>query len=330
MAPPWLLELKTHQTGNNCAGQTVTQAGQAAGAQLLCKAWEPVFCGDPGYSPSIEAYMKRYDSFLEPTRPEWALPTLTEADLRSTVTSMASKAGGLDGWDCRALLRLPQQAWSRLLDVLENGAPWPAVLTHWKLVFIPKPNKGSDAGIPSALDTRPIAIGPVIYRAYARLRWKQVSHEFATTLHQLQIGGVGKHDAESLVCAILGEASDREYGVTLDFKKAFDSADWPLSLHLLQRVGTPRAVLNAVGAMWRQQQRWCTFSKCCDPSPVKNPLGLAQGDPWSPIDWRLSLAVLPGNWQQRLTFSKLPSWMIVLLSALRCAVSGFPSGVELF
>ena len=168
VAPQWLLELKTHQTGNNCAGQTVTQAvGQAAGAQLLRKAWEPVFCGDPGYSPSIEAYMKRYESFLEPTQPERTLRALTEADLRSTVTSMASKAGGLDGWDSRALLRLPQQAWSRLLDLLrcvENGAPWPAALTHWKLVFIPKPNKGSDAGIPSALDTRPIAIGPVIYK----------------------------------------------------------------------------------------------------------------------------------------------------------------------
>ena len=92
------------------------------------------------------------------------------------------------------------------------------------------------------------------------------------------------------MCAILGEASDREYGVTLDFKKAFDSADWPLSLHLLQRAGTPRAVLNAVGAMWRQQQRWCTFGKCCDPSPVKNPLGLAQGDPWSPIGLAVILA----------------------------------------
>ena len=154
---------------------------------------------------------------------------------------MSSKAGGLDGWGSKTLLCLSQPAWSRLIDLLsciESGQSWPVAPTHWKLVFIPKPSKGSDAAVPSALDTRPIAIGPIIYRAYTRLRWKQLSPGFANALHQLQVGGVGKHDAESLVCAILGEASDREYGVTLDFRKAFDSTDWPLSLHLLRRAGT--------------------------------------------------------------------------------------------
>ena len=43
-------------------------------ARRLGLTWEPVFCGEAGYSPSTEAYLKRYDTFLEPPQAEWALP----------------------------------------------------------------------------------------------------------------------------------------------------------------------------------------------------------------------------------------------------------------
>ena len=289
--PPWLLE---HMSPHHTEGPRKLQAvGQAAGAHLLKQAWEPVFCANPGYSTSIEQYLQRYGAFLEPPKPEVPLPTLTKEDLRRTVASMTAKASGLDGWDSEALLCLPSSAWTRLLDLIqcvEQVSKWPSALTHWKLVFLPKPCKGAETNLTSALNTRPIAVGPIIYRAWGKLRWKQLSHVFASALHGLQVGGTAKHDAESLVCAVMGEARDKEYGASLDFKKAFDSTDWPLSAHLLKRAGIPTPVANAIAAMWKDHVRWCTFGKCTAPEPIKQVLGLPQGDPWSPIGLALVLA----------------------------------------
>ena len=286
--PPWVISFTERRMGED---HCQVAAGQAAGAALLRKAWKPVFCGPEGYCPDHYTYFQCYEDFLAPQSEQWDLPELSGSDLKRTVAAMGHKAGGVDGWDASSLLPLPKPAWDRLCSLfqeVENSGVWPRALHHWKLVFLPKTQKGM--GVLDALDTRPIAIGPLLYRAYGRLRWQQLGRNLVSSLHHFQVGGNASHDAESLICAIMGEAHEKQYGVSLDFKKAFDSVDWSLSAALLRRAGVPWKVMNAIEGMWQNHVRWCTFGQQVHEEPITKVWGLPQGDPWSPAALAVVLA----------------------------------------
>jgi len=134
---------------------------------------------------------------------------LTASDLRATVRKMQHRASGTDGWDACCLLQLPDEAFQQLVDLLtriEAGAPWPAGLTHWRITFIPKTQETS-VGPTDVLKVRPISIGPLLYRAYAKLRFVQLGRFLLSSLPDLQVGGLPNLSAEMLVLSLLNETS---------------------------------------------------------------------------------------------------------------------------
>ena len=54
-----------------------------------------------------------------------------------------------------------------------SGWCWPTPLHHWRLAFIPKASAAA-SGPCSVFNVRPIAVGPMLYRA-AKLRFRQVA-----------------------------------------------------------------------------------------------------------------------------------------------------------
>lgn len=80
------------------------------------------------------------------------------------------------------------------------------------------------------------------------------------------------------------------YGVSLDFKKAFDSVDWTLSSELLHSLGLPNHVLKPLSDMWNRQTRWCTFGRAVAASPIQGVQAILQGDPFGPLAMAVLLA----------------------------------------
>ena len=80
------------------------------------------------------------------------------------------------------------------------------------------------------------------------------------------------------------------YGLALDYKKAFDSLNCSLGLHLLQKVGVPTKILGLLASQWQRQTRWLSLGGAIHAEPLQNVPSLPQGDPWSPITLALVLS----------------------------------------
>ena len=223
-------------------GQVV--AGRAASARALAEAWQPLFCGEEGYEPQPHLLLDAYREFY-PSRPSFALPPLDPAVLQQTTRAMRRKAAGTDLWTAEALLSLPACAWARLCDILhlvKATGQWPSSsLRNWRVTFLPKGSKDRASHVH---DVRPIAVGLLVYRVWSKVRFRQVADFWRDLLHPLQLGGRSGMDAEALVVALLNEASHSShlFGVSMDFRKAFDSVHWSTALMLMRRAGLPEAI----------------------------------------------------------------------------------------
>ena len=213
--------------------------------------------------------------------------------LQAAVHEMRHKAPGPDDWEPQALQMLPAQLWFRLcqvLDTVEETSAWPQGLRSWRVCFIPNT---SSNGICDTLKTRPIAVGAIIYRAWARVRFKEAAALLPqSVLGTLQVGGLKTHDAETILLTLDQESAPQShpFGMSLDFEKAFDSTDWELAWALMYRCGIAPNILRGLRAMWSQRMRWVTYGRCVDPRPFSGAPALLQGDSWAPFAMALVLA----------------------------------------
>ena len=102
-------------------------------------------------------------------------------------------------------------------------------------------------------------------------------------------------DPEVIHLVLRGEcpASSFQYGLALDYKKAFDSVNTELGLHLLKRVGLPQNVLGLLSSQWRNQTRWLSFAGAIHAEPLTKVPSLPQGDPFPRSLWPLFCPAQP-------------------------------------
>lgn len=153
-------------------------SGRSQGAAFLFESWKNIFCGPEGYEPKAEPFVQAYAAWI-PHNPELVTPELTAQGLKDTVRQMRRKAAGPDQWSAEALLLLPDMAWERLTELLlqvEQVGKWPAPLVQWRLTFLPKVS-ADKTGVTHyhVAKVRPIAIGSLIYRAWSKHRFAQIS-----------------------------------------------------------------------------------------------------------------------------------------------------------
>jgi aryl carrier-like protein len=212
------------------------------------------------------------------------------SDLQGVLRGMTQKAAGLDGFSADLVLQLPPAMLERLVDIydkVEGGDPWPQALCAWRVCFLAKEKR---EGFPEAGNFRPIAVGAVLYRAWAAVRTREVAMDFSKYFHRGQGGGRGTPDPATLVLAMLQAAEDHyEFGASLDLYKAFDSISGELAADVLEWHGLDTGIAGAVRSAWRQQRRWAAFGGEVAHETIGNCAVLPQGDPWSP--WAMSLLV---------------------------------------
>lgn len=255
--------------------------GKTNGAESLRQTWADIF-GSGEAKANVEAYFTEYQSFLAPCQSMQIAP-LTPQLLRKADHKMIGKAAGMDGWTAKALHFLPDKLWARwcsVLQAVEATHTWPRSMYQWRICFLPK---GKDT-ITTVQSTRPIAIGSIMYRAWARCRAKRVAEAFATSpLATMQSGGTGI-DCEPLLLEFLqNETTNYPFGLSLDYAKAFDSTDGNFAIAVFRHWGIPDTLCNTIWDMWQKQARWVAWSNNLAKDPITDTWSLPQGDPWSPL-----------------------------------------------
>ena len=224
-----------------------------------------------------------------------SLPAITVPEVRKVLTRMKGKAGGPDGWTTDLIDQLPDVFIQRLcqfVQACENAGSWPLGLRDWAVRFIPKKKTGS---IPELGSLCPISIGPVVYRVWSAVRLRHLTPRLKGLFDRHQI-----LDVYDCLISLHQEYPENDYpfGLCLDFSKCFDSCDAALCVQLFRRLGLPSPVCTLLAAQWANHSRWVCFGDAVSSRPICAPLGLPQGDPWSPCTLMLCL-LLPLRCQLR-------------------------------
>ena len=226
-----------------------------------------------------------------PDIPAPQLEPFTAENIRSTARRLHGKAPGPDTWKGYEIAFAPQQALeyaAAIFNAIENGAPWPNSLTHWRQLHFYKP--GKPEGLISS--TRPISIGSLWYRLWASHRIKSLQQWIITVMPQQQHGCLKKKSTHTALIPPLAAVETSlaqphnnntiSYVGATDLSKAFDKMAWKHSIAALSRMGLPRRILTPLANAWENQQRWLTTANHIGTQPVSAQC-LPQGDPASPL-----------------------------------------------
>eukprot|EP00971_Amphidinium_carterae_P154691 3066961-Amphidinium_carterae.2 len=153
---------------------------------VLMSFWEPIFCPeDHALDPStIRAAL----ALLEPV--PLVLPSLSPADFFRAVQLRSASSAGVDGIELAEIKALPEEAWGPIVymvELIENGQPWPWQLLEVRLAPIPK---GDGVGISESSKVRLVSISSHVYRSWSWIRCKQSSSWLATVSHAEIHGGI--------------------------------------------------------------------------------------------------------------------------------------------
>ena len=181
------------------------------------------------------------------------LAPLTGGQLRRAALSMGKKkAPGADGLQAGDWTHWPKMQWDRLADLVqlcEEEGRWPELLRIAHVMLLSKGGKPVDK-----LQARPITVLPLVYRAWAKVRAKQLR----TWLEEHTELLVGHRQAAEFQAAVLatvlslGKATGEQAGaVCLDFSKAYDSLDLEFLEQALRRAGVSEQILRLAFSMYR-------------------------------------------------------------------------------
>jgi len=222
--------------------------------------------------------------------------------LRQTVKTMGRKAGGADGLKADDWQSWPSVHWERLAQLLqmcEQQGTWPEQLLHAHVVLLSKAGKPVDG-----LQARPITILPLIYRAWAKIRARQLKvwlEEHTTLL----VGNRQEAEYQAAVLATtlaLGKATGEEAGaVCVDFAKAYDTLDLDYLEQARRKAGVSQQILGPAFAMYRAKRAVRIGDAC---AVARTPFsGLPAGCPFATF----FLALVTQEWRFLRDLQSAPS-----------------------
>ena len=176
-------------------------------------------------------------------------------------------AAGTDGWQVSELTqlsshcpRLLEELYGLLVRTTRAGTPQ-SCLAGWRVVGIPK------RGAP---DSRPIAVGAVIARAWSK-----------TMMPWLPNVPEGQWSEEGVVPATLDWlAAPGQAGGEIDLAKAFDTVAHEAAVAALDFGGTPEEVVSWMLACWRSPRRCHVAGNLAE--ALHPTAGIPAGDPLCP------------------------------------------------
>jgi mannosylglycoprotein endo-beta-mannosidase len=215
------------------------------------------------------------------------LAPVSDADIKNALFTIDDdKALGPDGfsscffkksWDI-----VGQDFCRDVRDFFESGALLKQI-NHCIIALIPK-----SANATSASDFRPISCCNVIYKVIAKILAARLSHALASIISPMQnafLGGRLMADNIHLVQELLRNYERKWTSprcmMKIDFRKAFDSVQWPFLHHLLLLLGFPSRFVHLV----MQCVETASYSVAVNGSIYgffHGMNGVRQGDPLSP------------------------------------------------
>jgi hypothetical protein len=205
--------------------------------------------------PSWAEFRDRFIDSLGPQRAPFAIPSITGGRLRNRCMK-ASGTHGLDGWTLEELEKLPPEWWdelAKIFDLVEKGGDWPEGLAQAAVPLIPK-----EVGKTDPDQQRPITVLPVLYRAWAGLRYDDLAEWQAQWAEDVMFGGLTEKEA---VQAALEVTLDVEMALLegsvliaalLDYSKVFDMLPWEILWPLARWWGAPDEVVTAMENFYKQ------------------------------------------------------------------------------
>ena len=266
------------------------EGGPAVVLRQAAQAWHPLWARDDHphpQEPQLLMGIRDLPAFppLAPLGDEEVVQAVTRLPLR--------RAPGPDGWAGEELRLWPRPlvvALVAMLRTVEALGRWPLGLWAAEVVRLPKP--GGDPDQP--LQKRPIALLPVIYRLWARLRLRQVDAWRAAwdpAVASLTKGPEGQAWGLAWELAVAPASGHTICGVTVDLTKCYDSVRLPLLRRALAAAGWPAGVVGPFLSAYSAPRRLRVGEASGVVAPPK--AGLLAGCP-SAVS---ALAVLTWPWQ---------------------------------
>jgi hypothetical protein len=175
--------------------------------------------------------------------------------LRKVALAMGRKAGGADGLQAADWQAWPMEHWDKLAELLElcvRQGRWPQQLLQAHVCLLSKGGKPVEK-----LQARPITILPLAYRAWAKIRAKQLKVWLGEHTSLL----VGTREEAEFQAAILattlalGKATGEGAGaVCVDFAKAYDGLDFEFLEQALRKAGVHQQILGPAFAMYKAER----------------------------------------------------------------------------
>ena len=199
---------------------------------------------------------------------------------------------GIDGWTAAEAVAIAGShslsgALWKCMQTWEDCACTPTWLQHLRLACLPKEHKV----INNTLEThcwRPLSILPIFWRAWSScwLHSKWVSSWTASLFPRNMSGGLPHSLGPECMAGILDAALQKyKFGVSLDFKHAFDCVDLGLMKGTFEEVlPAPCKIWSRLLLFqWQNSSRWVGYGGCLYSAPFKSSCGIPQGDPCSPL-----------------------------------------------
>ena len=167
--------------------QTTCTAQPQEMHQMLKASWAKLFNREsPEVTDQQWQHALRKIQDLEEQQP-FEMKGVTADDLKEAMaTTKKASARGAEGFTTKDLCKMPTVLWQHIatiLNLIEQGAPWPRAWVIARTLCWPKTSETRQA-----LEIRPITILGKIYRVWAKVRGKQITIHLASKVPNI-IGG---------------------------------------------------------------------------------------------------------------------------------------------
>ena len=248
---------------------------------LLRSAWAKLFNREPAditeqqWGPALQK-IQELEEHAPFERHEITAQQLKDA---MTTTKKAS-ARGAEGFTTKDLCKMPLQLWqlvATILNLIENGAPWPRAWVLARTLCWPKASETRQA-----LDIRPITILEKIYRVWAKVRGKQITMHLAGQVPNI-IGGPCKGISSEYIAMYTAERVEQALeqnqplqGLALDIIKCYNAVPRTPLYALLRRLGVPQPIVQAFSCAMQSIERFFVIAGTCSPT-FATTTGIAEG-----------------------------------------------------
>eukprot|EP01059_Diplonema_ambulator_P013414 TRINITY_DN23937_c0_g2_i1.p1 TRINITY_DN23937_c0_g2~~TRINITY_DN23937_c0_g2_i1.p1 ORF type:complete len:461 (+),score=88.51 TRINITY_DN23937_c0_g2_i1:121-1383(+) len=284
--------LTEYMKGRNAEAASTTKTADGTVTALLAEldrsfreSWKPLFQKYLGIEePNYEEFARHFGNHVSYC-PMQVQP-LTAADLKTTLGKKANQhCAGIDGWRLSELAVLPNhilEGFAYLYSWIEATGTWPRAVLTALISMIPK--GASD----DPLDHRPITVTSAFYRlwACARLPCMMTWQELWITVSQF--GFRSKHSVDDLLLELTSHIEDSLlgggplYGISVDFKKCFDTIPHEVTFSLVERMGISKDILKPIKGIYASLERRLKFPQGVG-EVFRTTNGILQGCPISLI-----------------------------------------------